>query len=97
MSNVSAATTFTIDPSGHCTGKNCTPPTIGDYTVTGSYGGITGQTALHSVKSAPTPSTTSTEGPTGGQDGFPLLILLLGLAASAVMVLGLKRRVAVRI
>lgn len=97
MSNVSAATTFTIDPSGHCTGKNCTPPAIGDYTVTGSYGGITGQTALHSVKSAPTPSTTSTEGPTGGQDGFPLLILLLGLAASAVMVLGLKRRVAVRI
>jgi hypothetical protein len=56
MSNVTSFVTFTIDPGGSCTNGSCTPPAKGDYTVTGSYGGITGSVTLHATAPAPTPT-----------------------------------------
>lgn len=97
IANVSDYTTFTIDPSGSCSGKSCTPPAVGDYTITGTYGGLTAHVTLHSTAADPgaTPPPTSTEGQAKSRGGSPIVLLLLGLVASAFMVAGIRRRVSV--
>ena len=46
---------LSIDGGGTCTATSCTLPTAGDYTLTGSYGGISAQLTLHAATPTPTP------------------------------------------
>lgn len=98
ISDATAYTTFTISPSGHCTGRNCVVTTVGEYTITGTYGALTDPAALHVTADGPvtTPATTSTESPADGHDSSPVAAILLGLGAAAFMLLGLRHRIPVR-
>ncbi len=102
--DVTGIATFTITGGGSCSGASCTPPAIGDYTVTATYGSLTATATIHATAAlatptplattppnAPTLPPTSTTGSSGGGQGTPLyVVFLLGLFAAAAT-LALRR------
>ena len=102
ISNVTSLTTFGIDPAGSCTGRTCTPPVDGPYTVSGTYSTASGNTTLQAAADGPTPPIppvppiTAEESP-APLGGAPILaILLFGFAAAALTMITFRRRVQFR-
>ena len=71
LSNVTSVVTFTISGGGTCTGASCTPPAIGDYTITATYAGITGTAGLSATTAVATPTPDPTEAPTATPTAGP--------------------------
>jgi hypothetical protein len=99
ISNVTAFTTFSIDPAGSCTGRTCTPPVDGPYTVSGTYSTASGDTTLQAAIDGPIPplppiTSVESPAPVGGAPNFA--ILLFGFAAAALTLITFRRRVQFR-
>jgi hypothetical protein len=66
LGDVTGSTTFSTSGGASCTGTACGSSTVGDYTITGTFGQLMDGATLHvvAVAAAPTPTPTPTLAPT---------------------------------